>query len=160
MKTKVIRRITDSTLLLKFALVAMSAFILFICILISPVLIDTEAGAFRLFVVGLYIASVPYHYALYQAWLLLGYIEKNQAFTEQSVQSLKRIKLCAMIIAGLFVLYSPYILNLAQMDDAPGLFAGGLIITFLSLVIGVFTALLEKLFQNAVDIKAENDLTV
>lgn len=149
-----------STSLLKIALVAMSAFILFLCVLLFTVFLSDEAGLYKWFVAGLYLASLPYHYALYQAWCLLSHIDNKQAFSIQSVQALSKIKLCAIIIAILFVLYTPITLGVAQMDDAPGLFAGGLFITFLSTLIAIFTALLQQLFQNAVDIKAENDLTV
>ena len=54
----------------------------------------------------------------------------------------------------------PYVFYLADMDDAPGLVAIGLVIVFASFVIGAFAAVLQKLIQNAVEIKSENDLTV
>jgi len=36
----------------------------------------------------------------------------------------------------------------------------GLVIIFASVVIAAFAALLQKLLQNAIEIKSENDLTV
>lgn len=54
----------------------------------------------------------------------------------------------------------PIIMFMAEIDDALGFAALGAVITFGSLVIAVFAAVLQKLLQNAIDIKSENDLTV
>ncbi|HDR6753118.1 TPA: DUF2975 domain-containing protein, partial [Bacillus thuringiensis] len=45
-----------------------------------------------------------------------------------------------------------------KMDPPIGLV--GLIIVFASLVIAVFAAILQRLLQEAINIKSENDLTV
>ena len=49
---------------------------------------------------------------------------------------------------------------MAQIDDAPGILAFGLVITFASIVIAVFAAILQKLLKEAIDIKSDNDLTI
>lgn len=72
------------------------------------------------------------------------------------LMALQNIERCALAITGLYVLCLPIILYVA-VDDAPGL---GLVITFGALVIAVFTAVLQKLLQNAIELKSENDLTV
>jgi hypothetical protein len=54
----------------------------------------------------------------------------------------------------------PYIFYVADRDDAPGVSVIGFIIIFASFVIAVFAAVLERLLQNAIEIKSENDLTV
>lgn len=46
------------------------------------------------------------------------------------------------------------------MDDAQGLIVIGMIPPFTSVIIAVFAAVLQKLLKNAIDIKAENDLTI
>jgi hypothetical protein len=60
----------------------------------------------------------------------------------------------------MFAAGMPYIFNVADKDDAPGVVAMALVIIFASLVIGVFAAVLQKLLQSVVAIKSENDLTV
>ena len=40
----------------------------------------------------MYVAAIPFFVALYQAFKLLSYIDKNQAFSELSVKALKKIK--------------------------------------------------------------------
>jgi hypothetical protein len=111
-------------------------------------------------VVGMYVSVIPFFIALYQAFKLLSYIDKNQAFSELSVKALKNIKFCAMTISGLYVVILPFVFLVAQQDDAPGLVIIGMIPTFASLVIAVFAAVLQKLLKDAIDIKSENDLTV
>jgi hypothetical protein len=45
-------------------------------------------------------------------------------------------------------------------DDIAGGVAMGLVMTFVSVVIGTAAAVFERLLQTAVDMKSENDLTV
>ena len=109
---------------------------------------------------GLYVPAMPFFIALYQAMKLLGYIDKNQAFSELSVKALKNIKYCALAISMLFAAGMPYIFYLADRDDAPGVVAIGFVIIGASFVIATVTAIFQSLLQNAIDIKSENDLTV
>lgn len=111
-------------------------------------------------VIGMYVSVIPFFGALYQAFKLLSYIDKNQAFSELSVKSLQIIKFCAMTISGLYVVILPFVFLVADLDDAPGLVIVGMVPVFASLVIAVFAAVLQKLLQEAIDIKSENDLIV
>ena len=45
-------------------------------------------------------------------------------------------------------------------DDATGGVFMGVLITFISIVIATAAAMFERILQNAVDLKSENDLTV
>lgn len=94
------------------------------------------------------------------AFKLLNYIDSSMAFTPPSVTALGKIKLCAFSISGLYVLIMPFIFLLADKDDAPGAILMGLVPIFVSAVIAVFAAVLQRLLQEAVDIKAESDLTI
>ncbi|MBP1933196.1 5'-3' exonuclease [Ammoniphilus resinae] len=42
-----------------------------------------------LVLIDMYAAAIPFYFALYQAFRLLNYIDKNQAFLELSVKALK-----------------------------------------------------------------------
>ena len=110
------------------------------------------------FLAYIYFGSIPFFVALFQAFKLLGYIEQNKTFSEGSVKVLRNIKYCALIIIGLVVPLIPYAFFVAE--EAPPLVVMSLVVIFASGVIATFAALLQKLFQNAVDIKSENDLTV
>ncbi len=101
-----------------------------------------------------------FFFALYQTLKLLGYIDKNQAFSELSVKVLKNIKYCAITISALHVSFMPLLFLIAEVDDAPGLILMGMVIIFACIVVAVFATVLQKLLKNAIDIKSENDLTI
>lgn len=109
---------------------------------------------------GMYVSVIPFFVALYQAFKLLIYIDKNLAFSQLSVKALKNIKFCAIVISGLYVIILPFVFLVAELDDAPGLIIFGMVPVFASMVIAFFAAVLQRLLQEAIDIKAENDLIV
>lgn len=151
----------SSTLFLKSVVYLIGIFILALCLFILPMGIMTDqVGYYRPILLGLYVPAVPFFFALYQAIKLLGYIDNDKAFSDLSVAALKNIKYSAAVISALFTTGLPYIYYAADRDDAPGVLAIGLVIAFASLVIASAAALFQRLLQNAVDIKSENDLTV
>jgi hypothetical protein len=150
-----------STLLLKGVLAAIGLIVLALCVYVLPKGISTDAvGYYRPILLGMYVPAIPFFIALWQAYTLLGCIDKNNAFSDLSVKSIKNIKYCAFIISGLYAIGMPYIFYAAQRDDAPGVVLIGLVIVGASFVVAVFAAVLEKLVQNAIDIKSETGLTV
>lgn len=113
------------------------------------------------FIIYGYLASIPFFAALYQAFKLLGYIGKNKVFSLNSVKALRTIKYCAIIQSTLIVMAALYIRIFHAKDDDPaGFVAIAILTTFISIVIATAAAVFERLLQNAVDIKSENDLTV
>lgn len=153
------------TLFLKVTVFLIGIPVLLLCILWLP---KVAVGAIEYFpkwasvpvIIGMYGSAIPYFVALYQAFRLLGFIDKNEAFSELSVKALKNIKYCAVTITALYLSISPLMYIMAEMDDAPGILAFGLLIAFGSSVIAVFAAVLQKLLRSAIDMKSENDLTV
>jgi heme/copper-type cytochrome/quinol oxidase subunit 2 len=115
------------------------------------------------FIIYGYIASIPFFVALYQAFTLLGYIGQNKVFSLDSVKVLRTIKYCAITLGVSIVLAALYIrmsFNGNTDDDPAGFVAVSIVATFISIVVATTTAVFEKLLQNAIDIKSENDLTV
>src|SRR3989338_6995087 len=106
-----------------------------------------------------YIASLPFFVALYQAFTLLGYIGQNKVFAQAAVKALRTIKQCGVMIIG-FVAGGLFWIMLSDSDDRPPGIVIGIVIAFASLVVTAAAAVFERLLQNAVDIKSENDLTV
>lgn len=137
-----------------------------LCIFLVPEMANFVANLYPniapikyLVFIVMYGAAVPFYVALYQAFNLLQYIDENTEFSELSVKSLKNIKRCAVTISGLYVLGLPLFHFIAKKMEPPiGLV--GLIIIFASFVSAVFTAILQRLLQEAINIKSENDLTV
>jgi len=111
-------------------------------------------------IIIMYVSVIPYFIALYQAFLLLSYIDKNKAFSNISVEALKKIKYCAITISALYVVMMPFVYLAAEADDAPGLIFFGMIPIFASMIIAVFSAVLQKLLKEAIDLKLENDLMI
>ena len=136
-------------------------FVLGLCIFVLPAgLTSDNTGNYRPILLSLYVPAIPFFIALYQTLRLLDYIDLGNAFSDSSVRALRHIKHCAVIISALFTAGMPYIYYAADVDDAPGVIVLGLVIIFASIVIAVFAAVLQKLLQNAISIKSENDLTV
>jgi hypothetical protein len=106
-----------------------------------------------------YIASIPFFVALYQAFQVLGYAGQNMVFSQAAVKALRTIKYCAIAIIG-FVVVGEIFIMLGDSDDRAGGVFMGILITFGSIVIATAAAVFERILQNAVDIKSENDLTV
>ena len=112
------------------------------------------------FLALVYAGSIPFFVALYQTFNLLKYIGQNNVFSKEAVKSLRTIKYCALIIIGFVVVEELFIMLNHGDDDAAGAISLGALITFASIVIATAAAMFERLLQNAVDIKSENDLTV
>ncbi|MDZ5472839.1 DUF2975 domain-containing protein [Bacillus sp. 31A1R] len=156
-----------STLFLKLALFFIGAPILALCIFLVPQIGNFAAELYPelpylkyLIWIDMYASAIPFYFALYQAFKLLSYIDSNQAFSELSVKALKKIKYCAITISSLYVFGLPLLYLIAEKDDAPGIILIGMVIVFASMVIAVFAAVLQRLLQEAINIKSENDLTV
>lgn len=111
------------------------------------------------FVAYAYLGSLPFFFGLYQAFKLLGYMGRSQAFSPTAVQALKHIRYCALIIIGFIAGGEAYIM-LGVNDDRAGAVAMGVFLSFACVVTATAAAMLERVFQNAVDLKLENDLTV
>ncbi|KEK21878.1 DUF2975 domain-containing protein [Bacillus gaemokensis] len=154
-----------STLFLKIAVILIGIPILALCIFGLPWLANNPVNpdyAHILYpiLIIMYVSVIPFFVALYQAFRLLSYIDKNKAFSKLSVRALKNIKYCAITISILYVVGMPLFYFMAEIDDAPGIILIGLVVIFASMVIAVFAAVLQKLLKDAIDIKSENDLTV
>lgn len=106
-----------------------------------------------------YISSIPFFVALYQAFKVLGYAGQNNAFTQAVVESLRTIKYCAISIIG-FVAVSVIFMPFGDPEDRPPGVVMRILVTFGAIVVATAAAMFERIFQNAVDIKSENDLTV
>lgn len=157
-----------STLLLKMALVCMGLIVLAWVIFALPNLYKGAVVEFpyaRLAVLGIVIVlhavAVPYFFVLWQSWKLLVLIDQNKGFSKFSVTTFRSIKYASLTGGILLMLgFVPLLYPIAEVDDAPGLLIFGFLFACIPLVVSVFAAVLEKLFQNAVEMKSENDLTI
>lgn len=108
-----------------------------------------------------YATSIAFFVALYKAFKLLGYIGQNRVFSPDAVGALKSIKYCAIVFSILIVMAGLYIRVAHHKDDDPaGFLAICMVTTFASIVVATAAAIFEKILQNAIDMKSENDLTI
>ncbi|MET0650712.1 MAG: DUF2975 domain-containing protein [Pyrinomonadaceae bacterium] len=113
------------------------------------------------FLAYIYLAFIPFFISLYQAFKLLGFARRNEIFFQHSVRALRIIKFCALTTALLILGAGAYLFIFVRgKDDIAGGVMMGVFIIFGSAVISTAAAVFERVLQNGVDIKAENDLTV
>ena len=106
-----------------------------------------------------YIGSIPFFVALYQAFKVLGYVRQNKTFSQATVKALGTIKYCAIAIIG-FVAVGVIFIMFGDSEDRPAGVFMRILIAFPSIVVATAAAMFERILQNAVEIKSENDLTV
>lgn len=108
-----------------------------------------------------YTASIAFFVALYQAFRLLGYVGRNEVFSQRSVKALRTIKYCAMCLVAYLAGAEAYFwIVQRKTEDIAGGVMMGLLLIFVSTVVATVAAVSEKTLQSAVDLKSENDLTV
>ncbi len=157
-----------STWFLRAVIVLMGIVALAVCIFALPSITNGVIQEYplintvllRIFVGGLYLSIIPFFVALYQGLKLLNYIDQNQAFSLNSVSALKSIKYCGIAISVCYAAGIPFLFHVAELDDTPGLGLMALAFVCIPIVVATFAAVLQKLLQNGMDIKSENDLTV
>ena len=112
------------------------------------------------FIIYIYIGSTPFFIGLYQAFKLLNLIDAGSAFSQGAVNTLRNMKFATLSLIGFIALALFYIRFFVHGDDPAGPTALGIIISLAFMVVATCLAVAQKLLQNAVDLKKENDLTV
>lgn len=150
---------------LKGAVIAVGAIVFILCVVWLPTMAKHSADLFPEFaylrwpiLIGLYLTAIPFNLALYQAFKLLECIEKKHAFSGKVIMALHRIKQYALLITSIYV--SGLLFLFIQNALHPGIAMVGIIISFASVTISIFSAVLQELLRNALELKSENDLTV
>ncbi|SFD64322.1 Protein of unknown function [Bacillus sp. OV194] len=111
------------------------------------------------FLVCAYGFCIAFSVALYQAYKLLTYIEKNNAFSELSLKSLKIIKKCAFTVIILILLGIVSLKVLAKVTggDAAGPISLCLMGILATSIITAIVDALQKPLKNILELKPEND---
>ncbi len=123
--------------------------------------LDLFSIYFDPFILYGYAASIAFFLALFNAFKLLGLIGQNKAFTAESVTTLRNIKYCALALSVMIVAGALYILIAHDKeDDAAGFLTVSIVTTLISIVVATAAAIFQKILQNAIDLKSENDLTI
>jgi hypothetical protein len=112
------------------------------------------------FILYIYLASIPFFVGLYHAFKLLHFIDANKAFSQGAVNTLKHMKFASFSLIGFIVFAEVYIRFFAHGDDPAGPTMLGMCMALAFGVIAAAASVFQKLFQHAVAIQSENDLTV
>jgi hypothetical protein len=108
-----------------------------------------------------YLGSISFFVGLYQTFRLLGYIGAREVFSARAVRALGMIKKSALILAAFIAGGEIYIsVFVRAKDDPAGGVMIGLFLIFISAVVATVAAVFERTLRSAVEMKAENDLTV
>src|SRR3989344_3295517 len=124
----------SSTLFLKLVISLIGIVVLVLITVFTISVVSDWGGLFLPILIIMYVTAIPFFFALYQTLKLLRYIDKNIAFSELSVKALRNIKYCAIIISALYVAGMPFLVSIADKDDAPGAVGFGLIFILASIV--------------------------
>ena len=111
--------------------------IFFISLLFNPVDPKYAVPIYPI-IACIYIALIPLFAALCNLFKFLGRIGGGDAFSPSSAEFLRRIKLCFALISAVFSVNMPFVVILADLDDAPGAILFGLIPVVAAAVISVF----------------------
>lgn len=105
-----------------------------------------------------YTISIPFFVALYNTLKLLRLISQNNAFTRNALIRLRKIKYCLIILSSLILFAGLYIrLFHHKNDDPAGFLALCILTTFITLIVFTAVSVFEKIVENGVDIKSENE---
>lgn len=118
--------------LLKILLVllALSAALLGGCILylaITDPIKQPYRQYFYPILLAIYLSAVPFFTGLFYGYHFLCQTDSTAQKTEAVVQTLRKIKICAITYGILFLLVIPFWIGLAEADDAPGAMFFGLL---------------------------------
>jgi hypothetical protein len=119
--------------------------------------VNAHATAFEIyfkdpFLALVYIGSIPFFTAMYQAFKVLRYAGQNKVFSHEAVKALRMIQYCALATIGFVVVEEIFImLNHGSDDPAGGVFMG-VLIAFGSIVAAAAASLFERILQDGVDI--------
>ncbi len=158
------------TIITRGVVYLMGIAVLSVCAILLPELAREEAvgkanpPTVWPFFIGAWVLSVPIFVALHQTLQLLSYIDGNKAFSHRSVRTLQNIKLCAIALCIMIVIGAITVIVVARIadprEDVMHIVTIGFIFTFASSIVATFAAVLQRLLQDAINIKSENDLIV
>ncbi len=109
--------------------------------------LDLFSIYFDPFILYVYITSIVFFIGMYKAFKLFGYIRQNKHFSQNSVEALKSIKYCAIVLSLLIVMAGVYIKIFHNKEDDPaGFLAICALATFVSILFAIVAAIFEKKF--------------
>ncbi|MED4285175.1 DUF2975 domain-containing protein [Priestia megaterium] len=149
-----------STTFLKVIIILAGIAVLALCIRLPEIAVrdarvHPDTAYFLIpFLICAYGFCIAFSIALYQGYKLLTYIEKNNAFSELSLKSLKVIKKCVFTVIFLILLGIVSLMVLAKTtgDDAAGPISLSLMSILAASIIAAIVEVLQKPLKNIVEL--------
>ncbi len=108
------------------------------------------------FLAYVYLGSLPFFYALFQAFKVLGYIGRNEAFSPNTVKALRTIRRCALATAGLAAGAVISIrVTAGPAEDPAGFVMPGVFAVFASLAAASAATVLENIVGSGLEKRSE-----
>jgi Protein of unknown function (DUF3036). len=154
-----------STTFLKVIIFLIGIALLALCFFWLPLIAIREPkahpGVYSLYPLLLYVygCCIAFSVALYQAFKLLSYIERNNAYSDLSLKSLKVIKKCGLTTIFFIVLGIVTLKVIAKVtgDDPAGPISLSLMGILATSIITAIVDALQKPLKNVLELKPKND---
>ena len=101
------------------------------------------------FLAYVYVGSIPFFVALYRAFGLFGHVRRNGTFSQVSLNALRAIKRCAMVIIGFVAGGVIFIIMFGDKDDRPAGVFMCVLVAFAASVIATAAAMFARNLQSA-----------
>jgi hypothetical protein len=151
----------DSAVFVKVVIALIALATLAVCVFGLPGLLAKDAAKTPdraylayLFLAYAYFMSFLFCFALYHTFTLLPCLGRPEAFSEVSVRALRQIKYSAVTISASMVagIVTLMVLSSGKGEDITGIVAPALLITFVSSVAAISTAVVQKHIERAIGI--------
>ena len=96
-----------------------------------------------------YLGSVPFFIALYRAFGLFGQVRQTRAFSQATVDALRAIKVCAIVMIGFVAGGAVFIITSGDNEDRPAGIFMCFLVTFASSVIAIAAAVFARKLKDA-----------
>jgi len=101
------------------------------------------------FLAYVYVGSIPFFVALYQAFGLFEHVRRNGSFSSVTLSALRAIKVCAMGIIGFVAGAVIFILSFGDGEDRPGGIFMCVLVALAASVIATVAAMFARSLQSA-----------
>ena len=106
------------------------------------------------FLAYVYLGSIPFFVALYNAYSALGFVKYGQTFSPPTIKALRTIKYCALLQIGLILAGEGYLfITLRGKDDIAGGVAMGFFMVIILFSMALVAALVEKKLKKGMEVK-------
>ncbi len=95
------------------------------------------------------LGTIPYVFSLYQTFLVLGMIRRNEMVSKRFQAAIRSVRYSAIIISVMFGICLPFVYVIADWTDVPGIMLIGIILEVVAIVVSLVCFLLERIVNDA-----------